>query len=92
MGIADDLKAHRWAEVAKRWNGPGYAKNAYDTKLAAAYAKWAKIKDTLAPAPQPVPTPIQPKPVTIEPQPVPDGNWLSALLKAIAAIFTRKET
>lgn len=46
MGIDDDLKAHRWAVVAKSWNGPGYAKNAYDTKLAAAFSKWSKIKDT----------------------------------------------
>lgn len=26
-----------WAEFAKRYNGPGYAKNAYDTRMAAAY-------------------------------------------------------
>lgn len=44
--IDDDLKAHRWAVVARVYNGPGYAANHYDTKLAAAYAKWAKIKDT----------------------------------------------
>jgi len=46
MGIADDLKAHNWAVVARVWNGPGYAKNKYDTKMAAAFAKWAKIADT----------------------------------------------
>ncbi|KAB1113592.1 DUF3380 domain-containing protein [Neorhizobium galegae] len=46
MGIADDLKAHAWAVVARVWNGPGYRKNKYDTKMAAAYAKWAKVKDT----------------------------------------------
>ncbi|CAN7387297.1 N-acetylmuramidase domain-containing protein [Neorhizobium sp. LjRoot104] len=46
MDIADDLKAHAWAVVARVWNGPGYRKNKYDTKMAAAYAKWAKIKDT----------------------------------------------
>jgi len=40
-----------------------------------------------APAPAPIPKPV----ATIEPQPVSDGNWLSALLKAIAAVFTRKE-
>lgn len=36
-----------------------------------------------------IPTPA--KPATIEPQPIPDGNWLDALIKAIIAIFTRKE-
>lgn len=46
MNIADDLAAHKWAAVARGWNGSGYAKNKYDTKMAAAYAKWAKIKDT----------------------------------------------
>ena len=44
--VDDDLRAHRWAVVAKTWNGPGYAKNRYDTKLAQSFAKWQKIKDT----------------------------------------------
>lgn len=47
--IDDDLKAHRWAVVARMYNGPGYAKNQYDTRLALAYAKWARIKDTPIP-------------------------------------------
>jgi hypothetical protein len=47
MGIDDDLRAHRWAVVAARWNGPGYAKNEYDVRLKRAYEKWRKIKDTL---------------------------------------------
>lgn len=32
------LKAHQWAAFARAYNGPGYAKNAYDQKLAEAYA------------------------------------------------------
>jgi hypothetical protein len=31
-----------WAAFAKGYNGPGYAKNAYDVKLAQAYAKFEK--------------------------------------------------
>uniref|UniRef100_A0AAU8GJ76 Endolysin n=1 Tax=Salmonella phage vB_STmST313_KE27 TaxID=3161178 RepID=A0AAU8GJ76_9CAUD len=31
------LKNKNWAEFARRYNGPAYAKNQYDTKLAAAY-------------------------------------------------------
>ena len=31
-----------WAAFAKGYNGPGYAQNKYDTKLAAAYAKYKK--------------------------------------------------
>jgi hypothetical protein len=35
------LKALKWAEVAKRYNGPDYKKNDYDNKLATAYARHA---------------------------------------------------
>lgn len=34
------LRQHDWARFARGYNGPGYAQNAYDTKLAAAYRKW----------------------------------------------------
>lgn len=37
--LDDPLRAHSWADFARRYNGPGYAKNAYDKKLAAAYTK-----------------------------------------------------
>lgn len=37
-GLADELREHRWADFARRYNGPSYAINRYDTKLAAAYA------------------------------------------------------
>ena len=36
------LRAHNWAAFARGYNGPGYAKNRYDIKLAAAYSKWSK--------------------------------------------------
>lgn len=45
-GIDDDLRAHRWEIVARVYNGPGYAKHNYHGRMAAAYAKWAKIPDT----------------------------------------------
>lgn len=35
-GIVQPLRAGRWAEVARRYNGPAYAKNQYDVKLAQA--------------------------------------------------------
>lgn len=44
--LDDEIRAHNWAAFARGYNGPGYKKNAYDTKLAAAFAKWRKIKDT----------------------------------------------
>lgn len=36
------MKDLNWAAFAKGYNGPAYAKNAYDTKLAQAYAKFEK--------------------------------------------------
>lgn len=45
-GLDDELRRKDWAGFARGYNGPGFAKNKYDQKLAAAYAKWQKIKDT----------------------------------------------
>lgn len=45
-GIDDELRRHDWAGFARGYNGAGYAANGYHTKLAAAFAKWQKIRDT----------------------------------------------
>lgn len=45
-GLDDEIRRHDWAGFARGYNGAGYKENKYDTKLAAAFAKWAKIKDT----------------------------------------------
>lgn len=76
-GLDDEIRRHDWAGFARGYNGSGYKANAYDTKLAAAYAKWRKIKDTpwspsqvSAPAAPPAP-PLAPV-VAVEPaKPVP---------------------
>jgi hypothetical protein len=44
--LDDDLRAHRWTALARGYNGPGYATHNYHGRLAAAYAKWSRIKDT----------------------------------------------
>jgi hypothetical protein len=44
--LDDELRAHNWPALARGYNGPNYAKFGYDTKLAAAFAKWAAIRDT----------------------------------------------
>lgn len=44
--LDDELRAHNWPAFARGYNGPGYARNGYHTKLAAAYARWARIPDT----------------------------------------------
>jgi len=59
------LRRHDWAAFARGYNGPAYKKNAYDTKLAEAYAKWSRIKDTPLPDAAPVPTPRPTPPTTV---------------------------
>lgn len=44
--LDDELRDRRWADFAKRYNGPSYAQNKYDTKLAAAYDK-AKAEEAV---------------------------------------------
>ena len=48
-GLDDELRRHDWKGFARGYNGAGFAKNGYDRKLAAAFAKWQKIKDTPIP-------------------------------------------
>jgi hypothetical protein len=36
------LRAKNWAAFARGYNGPAYAQNAYDKKMASAYARWSK--------------------------------------------------
>ncbi len=38
-GLQDELMTKNWAKFARGYNGPGYAQNAYDVKLAQAYEK-----------------------------------------------------
>lgn len=66
--LDDELRAHNWAAFAKGYNGADYRRNRYDEKLAAAYAKWSKIRDTpwkpeteSKPVPLPLPVPAKPE-------------------------------
>jgi hypothetical protein len=62
--VDDDLRAHRWAVVAETWNGPGYKKNKYDTKMAGRFKWWQGKADTPY-SPEAAPVPTQ-KPVLVE--------------------------
>jgi hypothetical protein len=42
------LRAHKWADFARLYNGPAYAENSYDAKLAAAYARFAPAEKAAA--------------------------------------------
>lgn len=44
-GLDDDLRRHDWSGFARGYNGAGYARHGYHTKLAAAYARWAGRPD-----------------------------------------------
>jgi hypothetical protein len=44
-GLADEIQRHDWTGFARAYNGPGYAANRYDKRLAAALAKWNKVPD-----------------------------------------------
>lgn len=52
------LNNHQWASFAKVYNGPGYAQNRYDTKMAAAYGRWSKAM-------------LPDKPVVVKPKELP---------------------
>jgi hypothetical protein len=83
--LDDDLRRHDWAGFARGYNGAQYAKHGYHTRLAAAYAKWARIKDT--PYDPAKPKAAIPPPPDIEPvEPKPAAGWLSAIL----SIFKKK--
>ena len=57
-GLDDELRRHDWKGFARGYNGVGFAKNGYDKKLAAAFARWQKIKDTPIPAGHVSETPV----------------------------------
>lgn len=62
-GLDDELRRHDWKGFARGYNGRGFAKNGYDRKLAQAFARWQKIKDTPIPAESAKPA-VAPKRVT----------------------------
>ncbi|MFZ5715744.1 MAG: N-acetylmuramidase domain-containing protein [Bradyrhizobium sp.] len=40
--LIDALNAHEWARVARSYNGPSYAANRYDVRMADAYKRWQR--------------------------------------------------
>ncbi|MGP3711223.1 N-acetylmuramidase family protein [Brucella sp. RRSP16] len=45
--LLEMLKARNWREFARRYNGPAFARNEYDKRMAEAYQRWQKQLDTL---------------------------------------------
>lgn len=79
-GLADALRARDWPAFARGYNGPGYRRNAYDTKLAKAYARYA-VAYAAAPPPAPAPAPV-PAPAAKQPSREGDG-----LLRRLLRLF-----
>jgi hypothetical protein len=92
--LEEELRAHNWAAFARGYNGASYAQNGYHTKLAAAYAKWAKIKDTpWSPTQDAVGRPVPTPPVSTAPIPVlpaAPAATKPSILRRLAALFSHK--
>lgn len=41
--LLDDVREGQWTTAARGYNGPGYAQNRYDTRMAAAAKRWAAV-------------------------------------------------
>jgi hypothetical protein len=44
-GLIGAMRRHDWATFARGYNGPAYAANAYDKKIAAAYRRYAGLEE-----------------------------------------------
>ncbi len=97
--LISSLNNHDWAHFARIYNGPGYAANQYDTRMAAAERKWHNKLADEPDAPD-ANQPIDP-PKTRVPDPIPDANplpksttiwggivaWLGGIGSSIAGMF-----
>ncbi len=96
-GLDDELRRHDWAGFARGYNGSGFARNGYDKKLAASFARWQKIKDTPVPTSRNLePPPAAPEAPASAPEPSgasapakPTQGILAAILRVLAAIFRK---
>lgn len=77
--LDDELRNHDWRGFARGYNGAGYARNNYHTKLEQAYRKWSRIPDT----------PYKPGAPDVEPVEAKREGGLAGLIKALLAIFRR---
>lgn len=96
-GLDAALRTHDWHAFARGYNGKGYRKNNYHTKLANAYARWSRIRDTPWSPDEPTPAP---RPAVLEPEKAPreqdptsaddTPGWISGLFAAIVGLFSKR--
>ena len=58
-GLGATMARHDWAAFAHGYNGPGYAKGGYHTKLADAYKRYRNLPPLTAEAPKPTEKPVE---------------------------------
>jgi hypothetical protein len=86
LKVVDALNRHEWATFARAYNGTGFRQNQYDTKLAAAYARWVRHVPAASHIP---PTPQRPKPDTPAPTALAPGTRGDAVVRLQAALKQR---
>ncbi len=55
-GLVSPLRRHDWAAFARGYNGPDYKRHGYDRKIAAAYARYARLPPRATVDPPAIPT------------------------------------
>lgn len=71
------LRACDWTQFAEAYNGPGYAQNRYDEKMAAAYSRYSPVRRTgrrRGRAIEPAPAVDVAAPAPIDDSPLPPGR------------------
>lgn len=83
-GLDDEIRRHDWRGLARGYNGSGQV-DYYAAKLAAAFAKWQKIKDT------PYPPKAPAEPARAVPAPLPPVEPDSLAEVSVPAVIARDE-
>lgn len=89
--LGPKLNSHDWAGFARVYNGPGYAKNNYVSKMVSAWNSWkgrgVNTTTVQPPKPVPVPGPVGPvKPGPTVPPVATGGGIIAIIVAAWAAI------
>lgn len=91
FGLLPAVKAKNWTNFARGYNGRAYKKNAYDTKLAAAYAKWSKFDFRTLEAPADKPKMVERLPEVADVPVQPPASPAPSPVKQMDALVSQKQ-